>query len=84
MKRINLKKQNSQDERGDVASYNYLLDLNNCFLVREALTLQHQQPDHVCLAFGLSFTSCEAVLTCNSYRPSNYFLCLFHLQTKLV
>lgn len=27
-----------------------------CFLDREALMLQHQQPDYVCLAFGLSLT----------------------------
>lgn len=31
MKRINLKKQDSQDERGDVASYDYLLDLTTAF-----------------------------------------------------
>lgn len=32
MKRINLKKQNSQDGRGDVASYDYLVDLTTAFL----------------------------------------------------
>lgn len=37
-----------------------------------------------CLSSFWSHLDQEAVFICSSYRPSNYFLCLFHLQTKLV